>query len=183
MGASDILRDAETRMKKSVESAQADFATLRAGRANPAMLDSLKIELYGQQMTVQQLGTIQIPEARVILIEPWDRAALQAIERAITNSPLGLAPNNDGVRIRLNIPPLTEERRKDFVKQLKQKAEAGRVSLRNIRRDANDGLKKDDDVTDDDAKRAEKDVQKLLDRYIVELDVLEKSREAELLET
>ncbi len=183
MSVSEILKDAESRMKKSIESANTDFQTLRTGRATPALLDTLKVDYFGQQMPVNQLGTIQIPEARVLLIEPWDRAALQAIERAISNSQLGLAPNNDGVRIRLNIPPLTEDRRKDMVKQLKQKSEAGRISLRNIRRDANDSLKKDDEVTEDEAKRAEKEVQKLLDRYVSELDTLEKSKEDELLES
>jgi ribosome recycling factor len=179
---SSILADAESRMKKSVDAANTDFQTLRTGRATPALLDTLKVDYYGQQMPVNQLGTINIPEARVLIIEPWDRAALQAIEKAIMNSQLGLAPNNDGTRIRLNIPPLTEERRKDMVKQLRQKAEAGRVSLRNIRRDANDSLKKDEEVTEDEAKRAEKDVQKLLDKYVAELDSLEKSKEEELLE-
>ena len=145
------------------------------------MLDGVKVDYFGQLMGIKELGTIQIPDPRVILIEPWDRTALQAIEKAITNSQLGLAPNNDGVRIRLNIPVLTEDRRKEFVKQLKQKGEAGRVALRNIRRDANDTLKKDDEVTDDEAKRAEKEVQKFLDRYAAELDSLEKAKEAELL--
>lgn len=182
MGVSEVLKDTESRMRKSVDSASSDFATLRTGRANPQMLDSIKVDYFGELMPIQQLGTIQIPDPRVLLIEPWDRTALQAIEKAIMNSQLGLAPNNDGVRIRLNIPVLTEERRKEFVKQLKQKGEAGRVALRNIRRDANDTFKKDDEVTDDDAKRGEKEVQKLLDRYAAELDGLEKAKEAELLE-
>jgi ribosome recycling factor len=180
---SEILSDAESRMKKSVEAASHDFQTLRTGRATPALLDSLRVDYYGQQMPVNQLGTVNVPEARVLIIEPWDRAALQAIEKAISSSQLGLAPNNDGTRIRLNIPPLTEERRKEMVKQLRQKSEAGRISLRNIRRDANDSLKKDEEVTEDEAKRAEKDVQKLLDKYIAELDSLEKSKEEELLES
>ncbi|MDX1934563.1 MAG: ribosome recycling factor [Capsulimonadales bacterium] len=183
MTPSDILRDAETRMKKTLESAQADFATLRTGRANPSLLDSLKIEYYGQQMPVNQLGTVTAPEPRVLVIQPWDRASLSAIEKAITKSDLGLSPNNDGVVIRLNIPPLTEQRRKDFVKQLANKAEAGRVALRNIRRDAIEHGKKDDEITEDDVKRLEKDVQKLLDRYVAELDSLQKTKETELLET
>jgi len=183
MTPSEILRDAETRMKKSIESAQADFATLRTGRANPSLLDSLKVDYYGQQMPVNQLGTVTVPEPRILAIQPWDRAALSAIEKAITKSDLGLVPNNDGVMIRLNIPPLTEQRRKDFVKQLSHKAEAGRVSLRNIRRDAIEHGKKDDEITEDDVKRLEKDVQKLVDRYIAELDSLQKSKETELMET
>ncbi len=182
MTPSDILRDAETRMKKTIESAQADFATLRTGRANPSLLDSLKVDYYGQQMPVNQLGTVTVPEPRVLIIQPWDRGALVAIEKAITKSDLGLSPNNDGIVIRLNIPPLTEQRRKDFVKQLAHKAEAGRVALRNIRRDAIEHGKKDDEITEDDVKRLEKDVQKLVDRYIAELDSLQKTKETELLE-
>jgi ribosome recycling factor len=169
-------------MKKTIESAQADFATLRTGRANPSLLDSLKVDYYGQQMPVNQLGTVTVPEPRVLIIQPWDRGALVAIEKAITKSDLGLSPNNDGIVIRLNIPPLTEQRRKDFVKQLAHKAEAGRVALRNIRRDAIEHGKKDDEITEDDVKRLEKDVQKLVDRYIAELDSLQKTKETELLE-
>jgi ribosome recycling factor len=179
---SEILKDTEIRMKKSIESAQADFATLRTGRANPALLDSLKIDYYGQPTPVGQLGTVAAADARTLLITPWDKGTLSLIEKAISNSTLGLTPNNDGVAIRLNIPALTTERRKEFVKQLATKGEAARVSLRNIRRDANDALKKDEEVTDDDAKRAEKDVQKLLDRAIEQLESLLKGKETELLE-
>jgi ribosome recycling factor len=182
MSVSEILKDAETRMKKSLESAAADFATLRTGRANPALLDSLKVDYYGSPMPVNQLGTVTVPEARVLLITPWDKSTLALIEKAITKSELGLTPNNDGTAIRLNIPPLTEERRKDLVKQLATKTEAGRVSLRNIRRDANDQLKKDEEVTEDEAKRAEKDVQKLLDKYMAELEGMEKNKRDDLME-
>jgi ribosome recycling factor len=182
MTVAEILKDTETRMRKSIESAQADFATLRTGRANPALLDSLKVEYYGQLMPVNQLGTVTAPEPRVLLISPWDRAAIPIIERAISNSNLGLAPNNDGTSIRLNIPMLTQERRKEFVKQLAQKGEAGRVALRNIRRDAIETAKKDEEITDDEAKRAEKDVQKIVDRFMAELDAHLKQKETELLE-
>jgi ribosome recycling factor len=180
--ASDILKDAEARMKKSIESAVHDFATLRTGRANPALLDSLKVEYYGQQLPINQVAAVASPDPRALLITPWDKGAMKAIEKAIINSDLGMVPNNDGVNIRLNIPALTEERRKDFVKQLHQKTEAGRVALRNIRRDAIEQYKRDETFTDDDVKRAEKDVQKLLDRYTAELDELAKAKEAELLE-
>jgi ribosome recycling factor len=182
MSVASILRDAEARMKKTLEAEAADFATLRTGRANPALLDSLKVEYYGQSMPVTQLGNVIAQDARLLVITPWDKGALAAIEKAISKSDLGLNPSNDGVVIRLSIPPLTEERRKDFVKQLSHKAEAGRIALRNIRRDANEHFKRDDEVTEDDEKRAEKDVQKLLDRYIGELDTLQKTKEAELLE-
>lgn len=183
MGAPELLRDAETRMKKSVEAAAGDFATLRTGRANQAMLDPVKADYYGQPTPITQLGTVNVPEPRTLIITPWDKAALQAIERAIIKSDLGLNPNNDGQVIRLNIPPLTEERRKEFVKQLAGKAEAARVSVRNIRRDVIDHAKKDtDNLTEDDVKRMEKDVQKLLDRYIAEIDTLQKAKEGELME-
>ncbi|MBC8102903.1 MAG: ribosome recycling factor [Cytophagales bacterium] len=182
MSVSDVLKEMEGRFKKSIESARADFATLRTGRANPAILDGVRAEYYGQQMPLSQLATIAVPEARQLLITPYDKATMALIEKAIIKSDLGLTPNNDGQAIRINIPQLTEERRKEFVKQLHQKAEGARVSLRNIRRDANEQFKRDEAVTDDEAKRAEKDVQKLLDRYILELDTLQKSKEAELLE-
>lgn len=182
MSVSDVLQDMEGRFKKSIESARADFATLRTGRANPAILDSVKVDYYGQQMPINQLGTVAVPEARQLIITPYDRATMGLIEKAIIKSDLGLTPNNDGQVIRINIPQLTEERRKEFVKQLHQKAEGARVALRNIRRDANDQFKRDEAVTDDEAKRAEKDVQKLLDKYIAELEGLQKAKEAELLE-
>ena len=182
MSVSAILKDTETRMGKTLESTAADYATLRTGRANPAMLDGLKVDYYGTPMNIRDLANITSPEPRVLLIEPWDKAALSLIEKTITNSPLGLNPNSDGVRIRLNIPALTTERRKEFVKQLAGKAEAGRVALRNIRRDANEHLKKDEEVTEDEAKRAEKDVQKLLDKYVAELEAMTKTKESELLE-
>jgi ribosome recycling factor len=182
MGVSEILRDAETRMKKSVESAISDFATLRTGRANAAILDPVKVEYYGQQMPINQLASITVPEPRTLLIAPWDKGTLGMIERAIIKSDLGLNPNNDGEIIRLNIPMLTEERRKEFVKQLAGKAENARVSLRNIRRDAIDQAKKDEELTEDDVKRVEKEVQKLVDRYIGEVDTLQKNKESELLE-
>ncbi len=182
MSVSSILKDTETRMGKTLESTAADFATLRTGRANPAMLDGLKVDYYGTPMNVRDLANITSPEPRVLLIEPWDKAAMPLIEKAIMNSNLGLNPNSDGVRIRLNIPALTTERRKEFVKQLAGKAEAGRVALRNIRRDANEHLKKDEEVTEDEAKRAEKDVQKLLDKYVAELEAMTKTKESELME-
>ena len=182
MSVSDSLRDLDGRLKKSVEAAQHDFATLRTGRANPALLDALKVDYYGTAMPINQLGTVTVPEARLLVIQPFDKGAMAAIEKAITKSDLGLTPNNDGVVIRLAIPPLTTERRKDFVKQLQQKAEAARVSVRNIRRDILDGMKRDEEMTDDDIKRAEKDVQKALDKTIAEIDALQKAKEAELLE-
>lgn len=182
MSVSDSLRDLDGRLKKSVEAAQHDFASLRTGRANPALLDALKVDYYGTAMPINQLATVTTPEARLLVIQPFDKGAMASIEKAITKSDLGLTPNNDGIVIRLAIPPLTTERRKDFVKQLQQKAEAARVSVRNIRRDILDGMKRDEEMTDDDIKRAEKDVQKALDKTIAEIDALQKAKEAELLE-
>ncbi len=177
----EMLRDAETRMKKSLEAASNDFATLRTGRANAAILDSIRVEYYGQPMTIASVAAVSIPESRTVLIAPWEKNMLGPIEKAILKSDLGLNPNNDGVSIRLNIPALTEQRRKDFVKQLAGKAEAARVALRNLRRDAIEQYKKDDTNTEDDIKRAEKDVQKLVDKYIAELETMYKTKEAELL--
>jgi len=142
MGVSEILRDAETRMKKIGGVGVGDFATLRTGRASPTILDPVKVEYYGQQMPISQLAAVSVPDPRTLLITPWDKGVLGAIEKAILKSDLGLNPNNDGQNIRLNIPVLTEDRRKEFVKQLANKAEAGRVSLRNIRRDAIDHARK-----------------------------------------
>jgi ribosome recycling factor len=182
MSVSDIVKDAESRMKKSLDSADADFSTLRTGRASAGILDAVKVDYYGVPTPLQQLGTVTVPDARVLMITPWDKGALPLIEKAISNSTLGLTPNSDGICIRLNIPPLTEERRKDLVKQLAGKAESARVSLRNIRRDANDQLKKDEAVTEDDAKRGEKEVQKVLDKYMGELDTMEKAKKDGLME-
>jgi ribosome recycling factor len=178
----ELLRDAETRMKKSLEAAANDFATLRTGRANAAILDSVKVEYYGQPMTIASVAAVSVPESRTLLIAPWEKNMLGPIEKAILKSDLGLNPNNDGQNIRLNIPPLTEQRRKEFVKQLAGKAESARVALRNLRRDTMEQYKKDDTNTEDDIKRAEKDVQKLLDKYIAELETMYKAKEAELLE-
>lgn len=180
--ATDLLREGETRMKKTLEAAAADFATLRTGRANGAMLDNLRVEYYGQPVPISNVAAIAVPEPRTLLITPWEKNMMGPIEKAIMKSDLGMNPNNDGVAIRLNIPPLTEQRRKEFVKQLAGKVEAARVALRNIRRDTAEQFKKDDTNTEDDIKRADKDVQKLLDRYIVELEALHKKKETELLE-
>lgn len=182
MSIADILKDAESRMKKSVEAAQHDFATLRTGRANPTLLDALKVDYYGQSLPVNQLAAITAPDPRLIVIQPWDKGALAAIEKALQKSDLGLTPTSDGTVIRLAIPPLTEQRRKEFVKQLHHKAEAARVSVRNIRRDSNEHMRRDTELTDDAIKRAEKDVQKLADKYVAEVDALAKAKEAELLE-
>lgn len=182
---SDTVSDAERRMTKAVESAQHDYTTIRTGRANPAMLERLNVEMYGSSMPVNQVATISVPEPRLLLIAPWDKSAIPHIERAIQKSDLGLNPSSDGNVIRLSIPQLTEERRKEFIKLLHKKAEEHRVAVRNVRRDANDDLKrmeKAGDASEDDAKRGQEQIQKITDKHIEQIDKLTHAKEAELME-
>ncbi len=185
MSIADLARDAETKMKKTVDATQHDFSTIRTGRASPTLLDSITAEYYGTPTPLNQLANISTPDARQLLITPYDRAVVGAIEKAIKNSDLNINPVNDGASLRLTIPPLTEERRKEFVKVLGKKAEEGRVAIRNIRRDANDGFKalvKKSEASEDESKRAQDSLQKLTDRYIGEIDRIAHAKEAELLE-
>ncbi len=185
MSLADLAKDAENKMKKTVEATQHDFSTIRTGRANPTLLDGISVDYYGSPTPINQLATINVPEARQLVITPYDRNALGAIEKAIKNSDLNINPVNAGTMLRLTIPPLTEERRKEFVKILGKKSEEGKVSIRNIRRDANDGFKalvKKGEASEDDSKRAQDSLQKLTDRYIVEIDQITKAKETELLE-
>lgn len=182
---SDTVSDAERRMTKAVESAQHDYTTIRTGRANPALLDRVNVEYYGSTMPVNQIATISIPEPRLIVIAPWDKNAIPHIERAIIKSDIGITPNSDGNVVRLQIPHLTEERRKEFIKILHKKAEEHRVSIRNIRRDANEDLKRQEkagEVSEDDLRRAQDQIQKLTDKYIEQVDKLTQAKEAELME-
>jgi ribosome recycling factor len=172
-------------MKKAVEAAQQDYTSIRTGRANPALLERLTVDMYGSAMPVNQLATISVPEPRQLVIAPWDKTALSAIERAIQKSDLGLTPSSDGNIIRLNIPHLTEERRKDMIKVLHKKAEDHRVAIRNVRREANEDLKKlekSHDTSEDDVRRAIEQVQKVTDKYIEQIDVVTHAKEAELME-
>ncbi len=178
----ELLRELEPRLKKSLEAAANDFATIRTGRANAAILDPVKVDYYGQPVPISSVAVVSIPESRTLLITPWEKPMLGTIEKAIIKANLGLNPQNDGQNVRVNIPALTEERRKDFVKQLSNKLESARIALRNLRRDAIDAFKKDDSNTEDDVKRAEKDVPKLLEKYVAELEAMAKVKEAELLE-
>jgi ribosome recycling factor len=185
MSLADIAREAEDKMKKTVEATKHDFGTIRTGRATPAILDGLHADYYGTATPLNQLASISVPEPRQLLISPYDRAAVAWIEKAIKASDLNLNPINDGTSLRLNIPPLTEERRKEFVKVLHKKTEDGRVAIRNIRRDANDHMKalvKKSEASEDDSKRSQDSLQKLTDKYIAEVDHLSKDKEAELLE-
>ena len=181
----EIYNDIEERMEKAVAALKRDLSTLRAGRATPSLLDKITVEYYGSSMPINQLANISVPEPRLLVIQPWDKKAVSEIERAIMKSDLGLTPSSDGAVIRLAIPQLTEERRKDLVKVSKKKAEEGRVAVRNIRRDANDELKRKEkagDITEDELHKAQDDVQKLTDKYIEEVDKVLAAKEKEIME-
>ena len=172
------------KMKKSIEAVNADFASVRAGRANAAVLDRISVDYYGSPTPVQQIAAIASPDPRQLVITPWDATALKPIERAIQESDLGINPQNDGKSIRLNFPQLTEERRKELVKQIHKYSENGKVAIRNIRRDAMEAFKKKQkasEITEDDLKVAEKDLQKLTDDMCKEVDALLEKKEKELM--
>jgi ribosome recycling factor len=181
----DFITEAQRKMDKSVESAAHEFNTVRTGRASAALLDRVQIDYYGTPTPLQQLATINVPEPRMLTIQPYDPGSVKAIERAIQESDLGLTPSNDGKLIRLPIPQLTEERRKELVKVVRGLAEDGRVAVRHVRRDAMHHLKelvRNGDVGDDDERRAEERVQKLTDEHVSKIDELLKRKEAEILE-
>jgi ribosome recycling factor len=181
----DLIQDASSRMDKSVEAARNELNTVRTGRASAALLDRIQIDYYGQQTPLRQLATINVPEPRMLTIQPFDPSSLKTIERALQESDLGLTPSNDGKIIRLPIPQLTEERRKELVKIVRQIAEDGRVAVRNIRRDAIHHLKEladSGDVGSDEEHRAEERVQKLTDEHTHTIDDLLKHKEAEIME-
>lgn len=181
---SDILSDATSRMAKAVDAAKTDFSTVRTGRANPAMFSSLTVEYYGTPTPLQQLASFQTPEARTLLITPYDRSALNDIEKALRNSDIGANPANDGNVIRVVMPELTQERRKEYVKVVGHKAEEARVSVRNIRRHAKDQIEKavkDGDIGEDEGKRAEKELDALTKKASEQIDTAAKNKEAELL--
>ena len=171
------------KMGKTIEVLKSQYATVRAGRANAAVLDQITVEYYGVDTPLNQVGTISVPDPRTITIQPWDSSLLKGIEKAIQASDLGINPQNDGKLIRLSFPQLTEERRKELVKQVKKYGEDGKVAIRNIRRDAMDdfkALKKANELTEDDLKNAEKELQKLTDEYIKEVDNVTAAKEKEL---
>ena len=175
----------EVKMEKRVNGYAGELKTIRAGRANASVLDKIAIDYYGTMTPVQQIGAISSPDPRQLVIQPWDATALKAIEKAINESELGISPQNDGKVIRLNFPPLTEERRKELVKLVKKYTEEAKVQIRNVRRDALDDYKKkkkDGEVTEDDLKGIEKDIQTLTDKYIKEIDGICAEKEKEILE-
>jgi ribosome recycling factor len=180
----DIIKDLDERMKKSLKALEKDFAAIRTGRANPAMFDGVMVEAYGSKMPINQVATISCPEPRLVVIQPWDRGNLGEIERAILKSELSLNPSNDGNLIRVQIPDLTEERRKEYVKLARQKAEECRVAVRNIRRDGNDMVKeleKEKDISEDDSKNGQGRIQKLTDRFIEEIQKHTDNKEKEIM--
>ena len=181
----DVLADSQDRMKKAVEALQRELASIRTGRARPSLVDHVKVDYYGSTLPLNQVATVAAPEARLLTIQPWDRQALSAIEKAIQKSDLGLTPSNDGHLIRLAIPPLTEERRRELARVVHKKVEEGRVAVRNVRRDSLEHLRrlqKDEHVSEDDERRAQDRLQKITDRFIGEVDRLGQEKEAELLE-
>ncbi len=181
----EILMQAEERMEKALASLHDNFSSVRTGRANAMVLDRIKVDYYGVPTPINQMAGVKTPEAHLLVIEPWDKGMLRAIEHAIQESDLGVTPNNDGSVIRLPFPALTEERRRELVKQCKAYAEESRVAVRNARRDANAAVEKaikGDNLPEDEAKRAEAEIQKLTDKYIADVDASFKKKEAEVME-
>ncbi|HEX6374079.1 MAG TPA: ribosome recycling factor [Longimicrobium sp.] len=179
------LQKARQRMDGAIEALRREFAGVRTGKASPALLDSIRVEAYGSMVPLNQVGTVGAPEARMLTVQPWDKGLMKATEKALRESDLGLNPSNDGQIIRIPIPPLTEERRKEYVKLLHKLTEEARVAVRNVRREANDEVKhrqKDEGLSEDDVRREQADVQKLTDQYIAKIEELMKHKEAEIME-
>jgi ribosome recycling factor len=179
------LQKARQRMDGAIDALRREFASVRTGKASPALLDSVKVDAYGSPMPINQVGTVSAPEARMLVVQPWDKSLIKAIEKALRESDLGLNPSNDGAVIRIPIPALTEERRREFVKMLHKLTEEARVAVRNVRRDANDEVKqrqKDEGLSEDDIRREQGEVQKLTDQYIARIEELMKHKEAEIME-
>ena len=179
-----VKQQAEDRMEKAIVSLKRDLASTRAGRASAALLDKIQMEYYGTLTPVNQMASITTPDARTILVQPWDKSALSLIEKAIMKSDLGLMPSNDGVVIRITMPILTEERRNELVKLVRKTGEESKVAIRNIRRDCNDEIKKleKNGASEDESRRMQDDVQKLTDRYIAEVDKLIQTKEKDMSE-
>lgn len=179
------LKQAEEKMRKAVEATKHEFATIRTGRASPTVLERIDVDYYGTKTPLNQIAGISVPEARMLVISPYDKSALSAIEKAIQASDLGINPSNDGTVLRLVFPPLTEERRKDLTKVARDRAEEGRVAIRNVRRHSKEEmekLQKAGEISEDDLKRTEKDLQRLTDQFVAEVDELFHHKEKELLE-
>lgn len=181
----DLLHEMEEKTHKSIEATRREIGGIRTGRANPSLLDRIKIDYYGAETPLNQVANISVPEPRLLVIQPWDKSMLQAIERAISKSDLDLPVSSDGQVVRLAIPQLTEDRRKELVKTVRKKIEDGRVAIRNVRRDTNDQLKhveKEGQISEDELHRAQEQVQKITDKAIEDLNLVEKHKEDEIME-
>ena len=167
-----LIEDAKDNMNKAVDHVEVELQKIRAGKASPQMLDGIVVDYYGTPTPLSQVANVNTPDARTIVVQPWEKSLISAIEKAITDANLGINPQNDGIVVRLNVPPLTEERRKDLVKRVKAEGEAGKIAIRNIRKDVNEKIKKaqKDGVSEDEAKVGEAEVQKLTDSYILKVD-------------
>ena len=181
----DIVSSSEERLNKSIDALKREFGSLRAGRATPSLLDKVMVDYYGTPTPVNQVAKVSVPEPRMIMIQPWEKTMLHEIEKAIMKSELGLSPNSDGTAIRLSIPQLTQERRKELVKTVSKKAEEAKVAIRNIRRDANEHIKKlekDKEITEDESKKGQEKIQKIVDSFIKTVDTLKEAKEKEIME-
>ncbi len=181
----ELLKNTEEKMGKTISALERDYKAVRAGRANVSVLDRISVDYYGAPTPIQQVAAVSVPEARMIVIQPWDASILKDIEKAILTSDIGINPQNDGKIIRLNFPPLTEERRKEIVKEVKKTAEDSKVAIRNLRRDSLDklkALKKDNKITEDDESNGEKKIQNLTDKFCKEVDELATLKEKEIME-
>lgn len=181
----ETISKCEGKMKKAIEALNHNFKTIRAGRANPAVLDRVTVDYYGVPTKIDQMAAVSVPEARLLVIQPWDMSTLGKIEKAILASDLGLNPNNDGKVLRISFPPLNEERRRDLTKEIAKHAEEAKVAVRAARRDANEklkSLKKDSEISEDDLKIGEEKTQKLTDRFCIEIDELAKDKDKEIME-
>jgi ribosome recycling factor len=179
------LKTAKQRMEGALDALRREFASVRTGKASPALLDTVRVEAYGSRVPLNQVGTVSAPEPRMLTVQPWDRTLIKDVEKAIRESDLGLNPSNDGTIVRVPIPALTEERRKEYVRLLHKLAEEGRVAVRHVRKEANDEVKhrqKDEGLSEDDVRREQGEVQKLTDQYIAKIDEALKHKEAEVLE-
>lgn len=180
----DVLKMADEKMQKTTESLKKELASMKAGRANPAMIDKIEAEYYGTNTPINQLGNVSIPETRVLAIQPWDKSAIKAIEKAILKSDLGINPSNDGEVIRLMVPELTEETRKNLVKNIKKSEENSKVAVRSIRRDCNDklkGMRKSNEITEDELKSSEDKIQKKTDKFIKEIENIIADKEKQIM--
>ncbi len=181
----DVIADARSRMQKAIEAVRHEFASLRTGRASPTLLEQIRVDYYGVATPITQVATVTVPEPRLLVIAPWDKKMVKDIEKAILKSELGLMPSSDGTHVRVPIPPLTQERRKELAKVAHKHAEEGRVAIRNVRREAKEmieDLEEEGDVSEDDSKRGLDELQKLTDKFIAEVDALLAAKEKEILE-